>query len=75
MKKIKEFIYPNNLKINYINNMLNIVNYDEINLLTEKIITIIKNQKEIIIHGDNLTIIKLLDNEILIAGKINKIEL
>ena len=73
--KIKEFINPKSFKINYINSYLNIVNYDEIVLLTDLKILIKKNNKIITITGLNLTLLKLLDHEILIKGDIKTIEL
>ena len=75
MKKIREYIYSTKLKINYIEDSLNIVNYDEIILLTDSKIIIQKDQKTIIVKGENLILAKLLENEILINGIIKSIEL
>lgn len=75
MKKIKEFINSKQLRLNYIDNKLNIVNYDEIVLLTDEKIILTKDKKTIIIKGLNLTLLKLLEEEILINGSIKTIEL
>ena len=75
MKKIKEFINSKELRLNYINNKLNVVNYDEIVLLTDEKIILTKDKKVIIIKGLNLTLLKLLEEEILINGSIKTIEL
>ena len=75
IKRIISYIKDNKLKINYINNSVNGVNYDKILEVTDEVITIIKENKIILIRGNNLKISKLLDNEILITGLINKIEL
>jgi len=75
MKKIKEFINPKDFKINYYENHLNIVNYDELVLLTEEKIIISKNERMITIKGRELSLLKLLDKEILIGGFIKTIEL
>lgn len=75
MKKIKEFINSKELRLNYINNKLNVVNYDEIVLLTAEKIILTKDKKIIIIKGLNLTLLKLLEEEILINGSIKTIEL
>ena len=75
MNSIREYINSNKLKINYINNKLNIVNYDEIIILTESKIILLKDKHEIIVKGNNLTLLKLLDKEILIGGTIKIIEL
>ena len=75
MKKIKEFINSKELRLNYIDNKLNVVNYDEIVLLTDEKIILTKDKKVIIIKGLNLTLLKLLEEEILINGSIKTIEL
>ena len=75
IKRIISYIKDNKFKINYINNSVNVVNYDKILEVTDEVITIIKENKIILIRGNNLKISKLLDNEILITGLINKIEL
>lgn len=75
MKKIKDFIKEDKLKINYIDNKLNIVNYDDIVLLTDEKIIVLKDNKTIVIKGNDLTLLKLLDFEILISGIIKTIEL
>ena len=75
IKKIIEYIKDNNFKINYVNNSVNIINYDKILEITSDVITIIKENKVIFIKGSDLKLNKLLDNEILITGIINKIEM
>lgn len=73
--KIKEFVNPKNLKITYLDNKLNVLNYDEIIILLDNKIILSKNNNIITITGSNLTLLKLLDNEILIKGSIKNIEL
>ena len=75
MNNLKEFINSKKLQINYINNQLNIVNYDEIVIITETKIILLKDKKTITIKGDSLTLLKLLDFELLIGGNIKIIEL
>ncbi len=75
MKKIKEYLNSTKLKMNYEDNRLNIINYDEILLLTEAKIVILKDGNKITISGSNLSLLKLLDLEILIQGAIKTIEL
>ena len=72
---IREFINPKELKIIYFTNYINIINYDEIILLTENKILLLKDKKTITIKGNNLLLNKLLDKEILIHGNIKIIEL
>ena len=75
INKIVNYIKDNSFKINYVNNNVNVINYDKILDLKDDLITIIKDDKVILIKGTNLKLTKLLDNEILITGLINKIEL
>ena len=75
MNNLREFISSKKLKINYIDNKLNIVNFDEINLLTESKIILLKDSKTITVKGQDLALLKLLDFEILIGGNIKVIEL
>ena len=75
MKKIKEYINNDELKINYQGKYLNVVNYQEIVLLESEKIILLKDNKSIVIKGENLTLEKLLDLEVLIKGEIKSIEL
>ena len=75
MRRIKEYLNSSKLKMNYSDNKLNIVNYDEIILLTEEKIILLKDKKQIIIKGSSLTLLKILDDEVLINGSIKTIEL
>lgn len=73
--KLINYIKDNNFKINYVNNSVNIVNYDKIIEIENTVITITKEDKMIFIKGSDLRLNKLLDNEVVITGNINKIEL
>ena len=75
MKRIKEYINSTELKLNYQGKYLNVVNYDEIVLLTSEKIILMKDKKPVIIKGIDLTLAKLLDLEVLIKGEIKTIEL
>ena len=75
IEKIVHYIEDNSLKIKYFDNNVNIVNYDKILEIKSDVITIIKDNKLILIRGENLKLTKLLDNEILIIGIIKRIEL
>ncbi len=75
IEKIVNYIKDNNLTINYVNNSVNIINYDNILEVKDNMITFIKNNNLIIIRGNNLKLNKLLDQEVLVTGIIKKIEL
>lgn len=75
MDRLKEFLNSKKLKINYIDNKLNIVNFDELVLIKDNMIILLKDKKTIKVNGKDLTLLKLLDEEILIGGLIKSIEL
>ena len=75
IKKISHYIKDNDLKIVIVNNSINVINYDNILEVNDNLVNLIKDNKIITIKGSNLKLNKLLDNEVLIQGLINKIEL
>ena len=75
INKIINYIKDDELKINYSNNKVNIVNYEKILEVKNDVVTLIKSNKVINVRGNDLKLNKLLDNEILITGIITKIEL
>ena len=75
MSRIREFIKSNNLEFHYINNKLNVVNYDKIVFLSTDKIILLKDNKTISIKGEKLSLLKLLDSEILIDGIIKEIQM
>ncbi len=75
MKRIKEFLNNQELKITYFNNQVHVLNYKDILLLDEDKIILKKESGTITIKGSNLTLLKLLDEEILIQGQIKSIEM
>ena len=75
IKKIVDYVKDNNFKIYYVNNSVNVINYDKIIEVSDDVIRIIKENNLILIKGNDLKLSKLLDKEILITGLISKIEL
>ena len=74
LKELKNYILENKFKINIYENNINIINYEEIDHFDDKII-IIRYEKGIVtVKGENLIITKLLEEELLINGKIRNIE-
>jgi len=68
------YINDVDFQIVYINNELNIVNYEKINYMEDEKISLSHKIGTIIIKGNNLRVRKLLDNEIVIAGNFESIE-
>lgn len=72
---VRNYIYDDTFKIIYQNNKLSIVNYNLIDHFDENKIIVSVSTGRIIIKGNYLTVAKLLNDELLITGKIKNIEL
>jgi len=73
-KELNDFIRDTTLRIIIYKNKININNYKEILIFEDNNITIKTNENIIEIKGENLIITKLEKHELLVQGKINKIE-
>lgn len=73
--KMDRYLTDKIFKITYFNNSININNYIEIIDFNDNKIKIKYDQGICIIEGKNLTLNKMIDNEILIEGNINNISL
>ena len=74
LKDLRNYILENKFRINIYENNIDIINYNEIDHFDDKII-IIKYEKGIItVKGENLIITRLLEDELLINGKIRNLE-
>lgn len=74
-KDAQEFIFERGFKVTYLNNKLDVVNYTDITHFDNNKIIINYKEGSIFISGSNLFISKLLSDELLIEGSIEKIEL
>lgn len=74
MFNIMRYINDIDFQIIYINNQLNIVNYEKINYMEDEKISLTHKSGIVVIKGSNLRVKKLLDNEIVIEGNFNNIE-
>ena len=74
MLNIKKFINDSSFQILYINSSLNIINYTSINYMDDNKISIDYYANKLFIKGNNLSVKKLLESEILISGDILSIE-
>ncbi len=74
LKDLRTYILENEFKINILTGKVDIVNYIEIDHFDDTKV-IIRYEKGIVkIKGENLTISKLLNDELLILGKIKVVE-
>lgn len=73
-KFIREFIDNEEFKLTLLKDRINVVNYSELLQINNKEMILKSTDSKIFIHGNNLVLSKLLDDEILITGEINSIE-
>jgi len=71
---IKNIFAESEFRITIFNNCLNVLNYKKIVFLSDSKIIINYLNKSLVIYGDNLTLLKLLDNELLVGGSVKSIE-
>lgn len=72
--RLSNYINNDKFSLTITDNILHIINYKRILSLDEEYISVITDNKKINIKGDKLTPQKLLDDEILLIGKIKNIE-
>ena len=73
-EKLNNYLDNKELKITLFNNKLNILNYEKIISIEKEYISL-KYKKQIIrIKGEDLKLKKILENELLIVGKIKVLE-
>ena len=73
--KLDRYLTDKDYKIIIKNNYLNIINYNEVKDFSNTRIIVSSRNSTTTIIGENLVISKMQDNEILITGKIETIEL
>ena len=74
LKDLRTYILENEFKINILIGKIDIVNYIEIEHFDETKIMVRYEKGLVVIKGENLTISKLLNDELLILGKIKSLE-
>lgn len=72
--KIRDYIRDDEFRLTIFKDRLHIINYLDILTLSNKQISVDTGDNLIVIKGENLILNKLLDNEILITGKIYTVE-
>ena len=71
---LRNYILENEFKIIYVSNKLDIVNYSDISHFDNNKIILNYNEGSVLISGKNLVVSKLLKDELLIEGSIDKLE-
>ncbi|MEG2322445.1 MAG: YabP/YqfC family sporulation protein [Bacilli bacterium] len=74
LKDLRTFILEDDFKITYLNNKIDIINYVKIEHFSSDKIIINYNKGTIYVIGNYLYVSKLMNDELLIEGKIERIE-
>lgn len=74
IKDMREFILEQEFKITYLHNKVDILNYTNISHFDINKIIVNYVKGSVIVSGENLIVSKLLSDELLIEGSIQKIE-
>ncbi len=75
LSDVRNYILEKNFEIHLTSKYVDIVNYTDIGQFDNNSITIYYDAGSVLIKGNNMTINKLLNNEVFIVGNINAIEL
>lgn len=75
LSKLDRYLIDTNYKIIIKENIVNIINYNEIKDFSNNKVIITTSNNKITITGQNLVVSKMQDSEVLITGKIQKVEL
>ncbi|MEG0025785.1 MAG: YabP/YqfC family sporulation protein [Bacilli bacterium] len=73
-EKMRSYILEEELTITIFKDKVNIVNYDNLGMISSNKIVVNYGTGKAIINGQKLVITRLLDDEVLIVGQIARIE-
>lgn len=73
--KIKNYIEDNEFHFDIFIDHIYIANYEKILSLSDTRVSFVAQNKKITLTGNKLSLIKMLDDEILIQGNLTKVEL
>lgn len=74
LEKISNYVNDKEFRLTLYNDKIHIINYKKIISLESNYLSILCLNKKILVTGNNLILSKILDNELLIKGNINNIE-
>ena len=74
IERVSRYLIDKEFKLTLDNHKLHVINYQEIISLNDNEIVLKTIEGKLLIYGDNLTLIKLVEDEVLLSGKIKRIE-
>ncbi len=75
LKNLRNYILENEFKMTYLMDRVDIINYTEIDHFDDNMIVVRYDGGTVTIKGYKMIISKLMDDELLINGKIEKIDI
>lgn len=75
ISKFRTYLLEDEFSINILNGRVDIKNYNTIGQIDSNKMVIFYDEGTVTINGKNLTLLKMLDDELLISGNIINIEL
>ncbi len=75
VRRARNYLLDETFNMRVLRDKIDICNYESIGYLDNELIIIYYEDGEVKIRGKNLVVSKLLDDEILISGNINNIEM
>lgn len=75
VNKFRSYLLEDEFKINISSEKVNIKNYDTIGQIDSNKMVIYYEKGTVSVIGKNLSLIKMLDDELLISGNVQRIEL
>ena len=75
LRKLRNYIDDNEFRVCIFKNSVNVINYCSIFAIEKSRVSLSYNDGTLIIKGNNLTLKKMLENELLVHGEIKSIEL
>ena len=74
LEKIYNYVNDKEFRLTLYNDKIHIINYKKIISLESNYLSMLCLDKKVLVTGDSLVLNKILDNELLIKGTINNIE-
>ena len=74
LDRLNNYIDDKKFKLIYEDNLIDIINYTRLITIENNYVSLYINNKKIIIKGKELILKKLLDNELLLNGEVNSLE-
>lgn len=73
-RKVRNYLLPDDFEIHIVNKMIHLVSFTTIGEISSEKILVRHKEGSVVIKGNNLTLSKLMHDEVLIKGTITGVE-